>query len=129
MPRDTGTCTVDQNARVTPKWPLLALVASVHAKQPDFAFSEVDVVVTRNSLRKLLRWIRSRGESGGVAEFRIDVDVVGRTMLLTRREPRNTEQHRVSHGVGLSFERASTDLPCEDYARHMGHHRVVQYVR
>lgn len=130
LERDGNEAVKDQNTLMTPRFPLLAMVASVRAYRPNFAFNEVNIVTTRNSLRKLLRFIRGSERPGAVADFRIDVDVTGKTMLLTRRELRTVEHYKSrSMRVAQSFERVCT-LPADgDYATHMSHHRVVKYVR
>lgn len=126
----------EQDANVVPKWPLLALVAAVrHERGPEYPLKSVDIITARNSLRRLLRWIRSGGRRSGSFEFRIDVDIVGRrTMLLSRRELRDSEPHvRRAHGHGLAFERAATysedDSDGNLYMRYMGYNRIVRYVR
>ncbi|KZW01643.1 hypothetical protein EXIGLDRAFT_717225 [Exidia glandulosa HHB12029] len=125
-----------QDADSVPQWPLLALVAAVRCEQPSYPLHDLDVITARNSLRRLLRWIRSDGKRGGAFEFRIDVDVVGkRTLLLSRRELRDNEHHvRGPHGHGLAFERAATyssdadpDGEGNSYMRFMGYNRILRY--
>ncbi|EJD50996.1 hypothetical protein AURDEDRAFT_160137 [Auricularia subglabra TFB-10046 SS5] len=132
LPWDKSTTvTEQQSADVVPKYPLLALVASIRQERPDYAFADIDVVTARNSLRRLLRWIRSRGKAALLREFRIDVDVAGdKTILLTRRELRANEPHiKNAHGRGLAFERAATRDESDGaaYMPYMGHHRIVKY--
>ncbi|EJD39287.1 hypothetical protein AURDEDRAFT_116214 [Auricularia subglabra TFB-10046 SS5] len=124
--KDNFDVYIDQNGHRVPAFPLLPLIAAVQHMHPDFAFSNVDIVTDRNSLRKLLRWIRGRESDSTVKEFRIDVQMNGRTMLFTRRESKTKELSNRAYGIG--FERACTSAPPgQAVPRQTGHHRVVKY--
>lgn len=86
-----------------------------------FDWASVDFVTDRNNLRKLLRWI-----GGPVNDFRIDVQLAGKTIMLNRWENRYQEQMS-GKTYGFNFELASTKAApgCE---KSTGHHRIVQYV-
>ncbi len=77
----------------------------------------------RNSLRKLLGWVKGLKEG-----FRIDCEIIGRTILCSRWEERTRmAANRDSYGVGL-VERLTELAPgCEESAE--GNHRIVTYVR
>lgn len=124
--KDNFDVYVDQNGHRVPAYPLLPLVAAVQHMHPDFAFPNIDVVTDRNSLRKLLRWIRGRESDATVKDFRIDVQMSGRTMLFTRRETKTKELSNRAYGIG--FERACTSAPPgQAIQRQTGHHRVIKY--
>lgn len=105
-------------------FPFEPMFAALDLMKPDFDFGEVDVVTNRNSLRKLLNFA-----SGRVSEsFRIDVNMVHRTMFLTRRERSTTDKIRGSRnaGYGHNFERAFTEME-KGLEESSGHHRVIRY--
>lgn len=95
---------------------------------PDFSFASIDLVSDRNSLRKLLRWVRGREMDPTVKDFRFDVELIGTTMLFTRHETKTVEF--ANRGYGLGFEKAVTTqsrvggLKCAS----TGHNRIVRYV-
>ena len=123
LPKDAGTHFIDQNAFRAPMFPFEPMFAALDLMKPDFDFGEVDVVTNRNSLRKLLNFA-----SGRVSEsFRIDVDMVHRTMFLTRRERvRRTKSGARNAGYGHNFERAFTEME-KGLEESSGHHRVIRY--
>ena len=84
----------------------------------------MDVVTDRNNLRKLLRVVRLEN----FESFRIDVELVGNTLLLTRWE-KDTEEHIVEfRGFGHEFEKAFTTQKTIGRAqRSSGHHRIIRY--
>ncbi|KAH7087974.1 hypothetical protein BKA62DRAFT_729005 [Auriculariales sp. MPI-PUGE-AT-0066] len=125
LSQDRGRSYADYHAHRLPIHPLLSIVTAVlHSqsvtsdpKLKAFKFSSLDIVASRNVLRKLLRWIQGGSD---IRDFRIDVDLVGETVLLTRREAQTEYK---SSGYGKSFEKAMTSHdPIET-----GHHRIVAY--
>lgn len=91
---------------------------------PDFRFDDVDIVVNRNSLRKLLDLC-----GGRVTEsFRVNLLQVQSSLFIERCEKSARKLVRGSQnsGWGRNFERAFTDFPLglEDST---GHHRVLRY--
>jgi hypothetical protein len=89
----------------------------------EYDFKSLDLVTDRNSLRKLFRWV-----TGVVQDFRIDLEVTGKTCLFTRRESCNTETLQGFRGYSREYEKVSTVLPpgCE---KTTGHHRIISIVR
>ncbi|KAF9012778.1 hypothetical protein BDZ89DRAFT_1077357 [Hymenopellis radicata] len=108
----------DHNGHRFPAAPLLPILLVVPSS---FDWTTVDYVMDRNSLRKLLGWIK------GVKEgFRIDCEIIGHTILCSRWEERTRmAANRESYGVGL-VERLTELAPgCEGSAE--GNHRIVTY--
>ncbi|KAG6890589.1 hypothetical protein C0992_000407 [Termitomyces sp. T32_za158] len=102
-------------------FPLITAVNHVSSQNEEkFDWASIDFVTDRNNLRKLLRWI-----NGTASDFRIDVQLAGKTVLLNRWENRYQEQMS-GRTYGFNFEKASTKaVPgCENST---GHHRIVRY--
>ncbi|ORY90642.1 hypothetical protein BCR35DRAFT_328415 [Leucosporidium creatinivorum] len=76
---------VNQNAyRMQHSSSMAALVVAVKAYNPSFRFAEIDFALHRNDLLKLST---AGNESGrGSKDFRIDLELVGKTVVLTRWE-------------------------------------------
>lgn len=91
---------------------------------PDFRFDDVDIVVNRNSLRKLLDLC-----GGRVAEsFRVNLLLIHSSLFIERCEKsaRQLVKGSQNSGWGRNFERTFTDIPLgvEDST---GHHRALRY--
>ncbi|KAG6327426.1 hypothetical protein ID866_11663, partial [Astraeus odoratus] len=120
---DSGVHYVDRNAsHMARRSPLLPIFASIDTLRSNFRYNDLDLVTDRNNLRKLLRCIDAQRDR----EFRIDVDLVGKTCLLTRREETMMETINEFRGYGHEYEQASTRAHrgSED---EIGHHRIVTY--
>lgn len=134
MPADIGLFFVDQNGFRMPSDVLLPLITAVEKVNDDsgnpaafdWAGKDIDFVTDRNGLRKLMRWIDGENADEPPKDFRIDMQLAGRTVLLNRWEKR-TRENFSGFSFGFNFEKASTDpaLGCEDST---GHHRIIQYV-
>ncbi|KAF8906421.1 hypothetical protein CPB85DRAFT_1436926 [Mucidula mucida] len=113
---DKGFHITDHNGHRLPSTPLLPILLVV----PPSSF-DCDYVMDRNSLRKLLGWVKGLKEG-----FRIDCEIIGRTILCSRWEERTRmAANRDSYGVGL-VERLTELAPgCEESAE--GNHRIVTY--
>lgn len=91
--------------------------------QPTFNMSAVDLITDRNGLRKLLDWTEGRVKN----PWRIEVDIVGETMIFTRWEANPTNMLTgTSTGFGHEFEKRFTEQ-LEDLKKSTGHHRIVKY--
>jgi hypothetical protein len=107
-----------------PTQALVSLVAAVQACQVDFDFSNIDIVLDRNLLRKLFRWVNHLPTD----DFRIELHVAHNTLLATRcpwGEP------SPAFGFGKGFEAAFAQSEVEDRYQYMFngmHSRVVRYV-
>ncbi|KAG6900310.1 hypothetical protein C0993_012742 [Termitomyces sp. T159_Od127] len=121
---DDGETFKDQNGYRCPNSVLLPLMTAVNhvstQNKEQFDWASIDFVTDRNNLRKLLRWI-----NGTANDFRIDVQLAGKTVLLNRWENRYQEQMS-GRTYGFNFEKASTRAApgCEDST---GHHRIIRY--
>ncbi|KAG6902422.1 hypothetical protein C0995_000348 [Termitomyces sp. Mi166 len=121
---DDGVSFKDQNGYRCPNSILLPLITAVNRanaqNEEEFDWASIDFVTDRNNLRKLLRWI-----NGTASDFRIDVQLAGKTVLFNRWENRYQEQMS-GRTYGFNFEKASTRAApgCESST---GHHRIVRY--
>ena len=86
-------------------------------------FHNVDLVTNRNSLRHLLGFVRGKAKSS----FRIDLNIVHNTLVMTRREKSTREfiGKNQKSGFGHTFEHAFTES--DPNMRSSGHHRVIRY--
>jgi hypothetical protein len=116
---DNGPGFVDKNSTLLPLAPFTPLFAAVHHLEPDYNWSQLDILTDRNSLRKLMRWV-----SGKVYhDFRIDLELVGdKTVIFNRWEGKNGQRPLFTSGYGHNFEIAYTSSPGKK--RPLGHHRV-----
>ncbi|KAF6222405.1 hypothetical protein HO133_001491 [Letharia lupina] len=119
---DIGGRYVDQNADRTPGSPLQALIHAVQTCQPDFDFTNVDIVTDRKPVRCLLGFVNAEPVA-----FKFGISVVGNTALFTRMEERTRDQpSRRYNGYRDAFEQQYTKIPASA-ARSTSHHRVVKY--
>ena len=124
VPRDAGVQYIHHNAsKMGDHSPMLPFFAAIDAMHDNFAYKELDLVTDRNGLRKLLRHIDNvRADEN----FRIDVDLVGKTCLFTRREE-NTALAGQHTGYGHEYLKAATKVPAE-CEKMLDHHRIITYV-
>jgi hypothetical protein len=105
---------------------LLALAASVSLCTPSFRWLSTDIVIGRDSLLFMMRWVIN---SQKLSDFRVDLNLVGAsTVVFTRWIPKRT-QKATPGSYGVSYERNETvqAAGCES-ARWGGHYRVLSYV-
>ncbi|KAF8554518.1 hypothetical protein OG21DRAFT_1412429 [Imleria badia] len=123
VPLDAGVQYIHHDAsKMGNHSPMLPLFVAIDALHDDYPYKDLDLVTDRNGLRKLLRYIdHVRTEDN----FRIDVDLVGKTCLFTRQEENTalTGQHT---GYGHEYLKAATRVPtgCE---KMLDHHRIITY--
>jgi hypothetical protein len=125
VPKDAGLVFIDQNAyhmgsTASSLTPIFSAIDEFVGK---YEFNSLDLVSDRNTLWKLFRWV-----TGSAEDFRIDLEVAGKTCLFTRWESRDADTIEGFVGFGREYEKASTTLPpgCE---RATGHHRIISMVR
>lgn len=120
--KDCAAVYVDINGDKIPSSPLTPLICAVQHWNPDFDLSAIDAVSDRNSLKKLVGWAAGDCEN----EFRIDVELAGKTLLLTRWE-QQTRDPKPGFGHTVEFLKAATrqTAGCEASQEH---HRIVTYV-
>lgn len=112
------------------RFPFEPLFRATSMMRPEFRFDNVDVVVNRNSLRKLMDLCHGRVESS----FRLNLLRVGHTLIIERCERKVREKIRGDNRFGSqlswghTFEEKSVCFPpgtgCEQSA---GHHRALHY--
>ncbi|KAJ6624424.1 hypothetical protein B0H10DRAFT_739122 [Mycena sp. CBHHK59/15] len=131
VPADLGIFFVDQNGFQMPSAVLLPLITAVdkvneaNSSPSGFDWSAVDFVTDRNGLRKLMRWIDGINDEVPPKDFRIDLQLVGNTVLFNRWEKR-TRENFSGFTYGFNFEKASTE-PAPGCEESSGHHRIVKY--
>ncbi|KAG8905589.1 hypothetical protein FRB99_008587 [Tulasnella sp. 403] len=121
---DTGLIYLDQNSArlghdVSPLSPIFAAIADMNKEE---CLKDVDIISDRNNLRKLLKWVTGSADDG----FRMDVDVVGNTCLLTRVDDFDSETIVGFRGFGRQYEKVSTKLPPGN-EKSTGHYRVISF--
>ncbi|KAI6010751.1 hypothetical protein F5J12DRAFT_891246 [Pisolithus orientalis] len=123
VPADSGVHYVDRNASfMGHRSPLIPIFAAVDSLHNDFQYRDLDLMTDRKNLRKLLRCInQQRGKT-----FLIDVDLIGKTCLLTRREETLVETIEEFCGYGHEYELAATKphRGFEDEISHHSHHQL-----
>ncbi|KAL4063769.1 hypothetical protein J3A83DRAFT_969411 [Scleroderma citrinum] len=123
VPADRGEYYADGNAcHMGHRSPLVPIFAAIDTLHGNFRYQELDLVTDRNNLRKLLRCINQQHDEA----FRIDVDLVGKTCLLTRRDEVTKETITEFRGFGHEYEKAATK-PRRGSEAEVGHHRIVTY--
>ena len=124
VPADSGVYYVDRNAsHMGHRSPLFPIFAAIDTLQENFPYRDLDLVTDRNNLRKLLRCIDQQHDKA----FRIDVDLAGKTCLLTRREEIMMETINEFRGYGHEYENGAT-TPHRGSEEEIGHHRIITYV-
>ncbi|TGJ62257.1 hypothetical protein EYR41_002236 [Orbilia oligospora] len=119
IPEDHGVYFVDQNAARLPEYPLEPIFHATASMNPSFRFDDVDVVVNRNTLRKLFEF----GKNSFVESFRVNLYIVKNTLFIERCSQITTERVRQNGGYGRTFEKQFTKSTNES----TGHHRVLRY--
>lgn len=124
VPADCGTHFIDQNSSKNPEHSFEVVFRAMSLMRPEYRFNEVDALVNRNTLRKLLDFCNGRGQSS----FRIDLYTVNNTLIMERFEKYTKELLHGSHesGYGHNFERLFTQ-PAPHLTDSTAHHRVLKY--
>lgn len=124
LPRDTGYQFIDQNAFRVPGYPFEPAFRALSVMNASVLLDDVDLVVNRNSLRKLLDFAAGRRQD----PFRMDLHMIGDTLFVSRREKtaRQMIHGAVNSGYGHSFETIFTKSQA-GLDRSSSHHRVVRY--
>jgi len=123
LEKDVGLRYVDENASRYPEFPLEPLFRAICTINPEYDFKQIDLVTDRNNLRKLLQAISGIRRS----DFRINIELVGNTLLFQRWEKFDQDFVTPSEfkGFGKHFEQSLTTHPAD--LRNAGsQHRIVQ---
>jgi hypothetical protein len=110
----------DLNAARWPSYPLEPTIRSIHLMCPDTDLTTVDIVGCSHTISKLLDVIRGQSQ-----KFRFDADVIGNTVLFTRKGASPTEKIEVQ-GYGLRFPEAYTKWDAE-VQDSVSHQRTINY--
>lgn len=144
-----GDSFIDQDTAHFPQNPLEPMVKAISITQrainKEFKLADecIDIVADRNSLRKLLRFVRANGPDRDprpvrFREFRIDVQLApnGRTLVFIPHEGSSAGSSRF-RGLGYNFKRATTIEPTSLVATNTrthasqlqptSYHRIVRY--
>ena len=124
VPPDSGLQYIDQNTSRLPKYPFEVVFQAMEVMSPGTKFDDIDVLINRNSLRKLLDLCHGRNRES----FRINLFVISNTLVVERCE-KNLRPFLSAHGqtgYGHNFERAITD-PEPGSQQSTCHHRVLSY--
>ena len=113
---------IDENKAQCSKYPLEPLFRSVYFLKPEFDPNSIDVVTDRKNLRELLKIICGKS----VRDFRLDLELVGETLLFTSWEKAAKSYINDSNGYGHEFEKALGTYP-KSFRWSRGHHRVIRY--
>ncbi|KJZ68351.1 hypothetical protein HIM_12260 [Hirsutella minnesotensis 3608] len=124
LPKDKGNYFIDQDAAKIPQYPFETLFQATACMRHSFRFDDVDIVVNRNSLRKLLDFCCGRVKQ----VFRLNLSLVHNTLVIERYEKSARQLIRGSRnsGWGHAFEQAFTKFPTA-IQESSGHHRVLCY--
>ncbi|KAL4063767.1 hypothetical protein V8B97DRAFT_674752 [Scleroderma yunnanense] len=123
VPADSGVHYVDRNAsHMGHRSPLVPIFSAIDTLHENFPYKDLDLITDRNNLRKMLRCIDQQSERA----FRIDIELAGKTCLLTRREDVMMETINDFRGYGHEYEKAATKSR-RGSEEEIGHHRIVTY--
>ena len=125
---DSGLYFIDQNGYRNPASPLEPALLALFTLHPTFDPNPIDIISDRNNLRKLMRFVRARKHKKFMRDFKIYVEVVNKTVLLTRWE--TITSHVITEndfgGFGHSFERDFTKHT-QGLEESSAHNRLASY--
>lgn len=110
----------DANIARMPQYPFEPMFQSMFSLNPNFRFDGVNLIINRNSLHILLRFVR-----GVVKEnFRLNLAMVHNTLIVTPALQKVSENFRDEKNHGREFE----DLFLQHRLHNSGtYHRVIRY--
>lgn len=121
LPPDKGYEYMDHNHHRQPFQPYGPMFLALGEMNPMYQFSTVDVIADRNNLRNLLDFVKGRG-----TKFRLDLYVVGNTLILVRKETKFWTQVGHAGGYGHRFEEFFT-RPVPGLEEATSHYRAIRY--
>ncbi|KAK5121194.1 hypothetical protein LTR85_005678 [Meristemomyces frigidus] len=118
---DRGERYIDNNAGRCPKSPAEPLIRAVLHQQPDFDFSNIDLITDRHTIAALLKLLGGETDS-----LQCMADVAGNTIIFERHESHTKEVITTFVGCRSDFEKHYLTFPerCQGTA---SHHRIVTY--
>jgi hypothetical protein len=124
LAQDAGRHFLDQNAARVPKYPFEPAFRALSIMKPNTTLNAVDIIVNRNSLRKLLDLAAGKKPDA----FCMGLNMINNTLVISRKE--RSAQYMIhgmpNAGYGHSFEHAFT-TPDHDMDDSSSHHRVIRY--
>ncbi|KAH7016982.1 hypothetical protein EDB80DRAFT_703938 [Ilyonectria destructans] len=124
IPRDSKEHFTDRGTFQLPKYTFEVVFRAMEVMNPDYRFDDVDVLIDRNSLRKLLDFVRGNYSN----MFRINMFIVHNTLVVEMWEAmtKMISQGSQNTGWGHNFEKAIT-RPGPGMEDHAEHGRVLRY--
>ena len=122
LSQDEGDFHRDPNAARYSSYTLEPMIRALYAMRPDHASSAIDIVACGSTLGNLLRFCRSAEK-----KFYFDVEIVGNTLFLIRRENSPTELIPDVYGYGHTFPDEYTTWD-SSVAGSTSHQRIIQYM-
>ncbi|KAF1843589.1 uncharacterized protein K460DRAFT_378702 [Cucurbitaria berberidis CBS 394.84] len=124
LPQDAGLQFIDQNTSRVPKYPFEPVFQALSIMNPSMQLDDVDLILNRNSLRKLLDFAAGKRQD----PFCMGLHIVKDTLFISRKEKhaRMMIHGAANSGYGHNFEEAFT-TPENGLDRSSSHHRVIRY--
>ncbi|KAK0648462.1 hypothetical protein B0T16DRAFT_324280 [Cercophora newfieldiana] len=119
LPRDPKLSNASKPTFTTSMYPFEQIFQATAVMDPDFRFNKIDIVTTRNSLRKFLDFCSGRRPDS----FRVNLSLVENTLFIEQHNVINMAQ---GTGWGHSFEKAFTRYP-PGFESSTTHDRFLQY--
>lgn len=100
------------------------LVRACRRLRPDFDIQSTAILTGLNNLRQIFKFASGTDRR----PFRIDLQMLGTTLMMTRweKDPSTMTQTSLCRGYGRGFERVCTKLE-ERIPKPTSHHRIVSY--
>lgn len=118
--RSTARHERDANIARMPSYPFEPMFQSMSVLNPHFRFDGIDLIINRNSLHHLFRFVRGVVKQ----DFRLDLAMVNKTLIITPRLQKVSEFTRDKDNHGRDFE----DLLLQHHPRDSGtYHRAIRY--
>ncbi|KAI9149349.1 hypothetical protein HJFPF1_11401 [Paramyrothecium foliicola] len=106
-----------------PSYPFEPVFCALDKMQPKYRFNDIDVLIDRESLEKLLYFCEGCRQE----KFRLAIHIVGSTLIVSRQEKYVAVYHGPSSlEYKSAFMRATTHKPPQ-LANAGSHHRVLRY--
>ncbi|KAH7394504.1 hypothetical protein BKA66DRAFT_410580 [Pyrenochaeta sp. MPI-SDFR-AT-0127] len=121
LKEDDGQYFRDPNAAKYPAHPIAPVVHAVLDANPDFRTEDIDLFACGSTLGNLLRFVRGENKA-----FRFNVEIIGETVFLIRKENDPKELIQDVRGFGHTFPEAYTTWE-KDVKGSETHQRIVQY--
>lgn len=110
----------DANMARIPQYPFEPMFQSMFSLNPNFRFDGVNLIINRNSLHILLRFVRGQVKES----FRLNLAMVHNTLIVTRALKKASERMLDKNNHGREFE----DLFLQHRLQDSGtYHRVIRY--